>query len=94
MNLAKYVVILSGQTEMLFTFPNDIAHNHMFDAVTMVKEGLPLNWTRPHRLAKIVSAGFINNAGECGGKSESLGIESRGTADTALFRAGGQRDVS
>lgn len=88
MNKTKYIVIASEDKELIFTFPESIAHAHMFEAVRAVKQGLPQNWIRPHLEAKIISAGFVYPSGECHGHSETLGVKSRGEVDTKLLDIG------
>jgi hypothetical protein len=87
-NKTKYIVIASEGEELIFTFPESIAHVHMFEAVRTVKQGVPQNWNRPHWNAKIVSAGFVYPSGECHGHSETLGVKSRGQVDTKLLDIG------
>lgn len=84
---SKYIVIKTGGEEMLFLFPAAIAHNHMFEAVTSAKQGPHQSWSRPYRLAEIVSAGFVLN-GRCHGRSESLDVSSRPDIDTHLLERG------
>lgn len=84
----KYIVIKHGDKEMIFTFPNEVTHSFMFGAVKTIKQGFPLNWTRPYLDAEIVSAGFVTHTGECHGKSESLGVASRPELDTMLLQIG------
>lgn len=85
----KYIVMKDEHGhELLFTFPETIAHNWMAHAVTDIREGVPANWTKPYRRAECIAAGFITADGVCWGKSESLGIASRTEADTLLWMRG------
>jgi hypothetical protein len=85
----KYIVMKDEHgKELLFTFPEMIAHNWMFEAVQNVREGVPQNWARPYRGSDCVAAGFMTKDGVCYGRSESLNIPSRPEIDTKLFLSG------
>lgn len=88
----KYIVVLSQGKERIFTFPNDINHDDMYDVIIRVKlrEGVN-NWYRLSGLSpKAVSAGFVGVDGVCYGYSETLKVASRQEQDTALWRKNGQ----
>ena len=80
----KYIVTKNekGQEE-IFIFSKEISHDCMAEAVMGIKNQSFGNWRRVRR--KPISAGFIEG-GECVGRSESLGLESR-EEDTKLLRA-------
>ena len=81
----KYIVIRTeAGVELLFTFPNEVAHVWFFQAVQTTKQGVPHNWLRPYSNAECVGAGFLMD-GKCFGKSESLNVASRPGFDTALL---------
>jgi hypothetical protein len=80
----KYIVVAVKGVEHIFTFPKSVIHKNKMDAIGSIKVGMP--WVREYRSAVVVSAGFISN-GICHGRSESLGVCSRGDEDTALLKA-------
>ncbi|MFZ6655866.1 hypothetical protein [Undibacterium sp. TJN19] len=84
----KYIVMQSGSEELIFIFPESIAHNHMAEAVCQVRQGIGGRWTKPHFNAKPISAGFVSNDGICYGKSETLNLGSRLGLDTMLLNVG------
>lgn len=71
--MLKYIIIPHNDFELMITFPDIIEHYHFVHASNI-------------RESTIISAGFINNKLECYGSSHSLGIKSRGTEDTKLFK--------
>lgn len=84
----KYIVIKSGNEELIFVFPESITHKHMAEAVCQVREGIGNRWTKPHFNAKPIAAGFVSNDGVCYGLSESLRLPSREGKDTMLLNIG------
>jgi hypothetical protein len=72
--IMKYVVFKSNRGEQIIPFPEIIQHSVMADDVHRSS----------FRSMTAISGGFIEN-GKCVGKSESLRMESRGDADTALM---------
>lgn len=86
----KFITIKTEEgVELIFTFPDAVAHIWMLEAVHTVKQGGPQNWIRPYGAAPCISAGFVMN-GTCYGHSESLNIGARlGGLDTALLARGG-----
>lgn len=83
----KYIVALHEGKEKIFVFPRAIDHDRFYEGLAAIRFGHGRDWRR-HVLgcpSDLVSAGFIDG-GECHGRSETLGIESRGAADTALLR--------
>lgn len=84
----KYIVTVLNGLEVIFVFPRIVNHDRFAEGMESIRFGDHHIWERPmHRAVengKIVAAGFIDN-GECHGYSESLGIGSRGAADTALL---------
>ncbi len=81
----KYIVIMFENEEMIFTFPNMVMHSHMWEAIEAIRHGSDRNWERKFRKATLVSAGFVFDNEFCGGRSESLGISSRGVVDSNLL---------
>lgn len=81
---AKYIVIKSGDEELIFVFPKAVVHKEMFAMVKAIKDSHGPNWSRPYFNAVCVGAGFVGN-GHCYGESESLGVVSRDEVDTALL---------
>lgn len=83
----KYIVTkLPDGKEQIFVFDTDIIHAQFFENIKALKT---INydsgtWERKHLLSKVVGAGFVHK-GICQGKSESLGIASRGQVDIALL---------
>lgn len=86
----KYVVYLDGDKEFMVIFPRAINHDRMKEALECLRFGDDRDWHR--RQGEIVSAGFIDG-NECGGRSESLDVDSRKGTDTMLYRAGGVAKV-
>jgi hypothetical protein len=84
----KYIVIkTSTGQELLFAFDTDIMHSEMAEVVRHIKKhDLRGGWDKPYFDAVAISAGFIFK-GICQGNSESLGLQSRGMADTNLLSA-------
>ena len=79
----KYIVTKqSNGTEEIFTFPHEIPHSIMAEAVARLKDQEYGDWRRVLRTP--ISAGFVEG-GQCVGKSESLSLSSR-PEDTALLR--------
>ena len=82
----KYIVVILDGQEHLFVFPRTVDHDHMAEAIGMIRFGGARNWVRSYMDADIVGAGFIDN-GVCHGRSETLDIKSRNERDTALLAA-------
>jgi hypothetical protein len=81
----KYIVTALNDKELIFIFPRDVDHDRMAEAIAAIRFGSDQNWERKLRKdGELISAGFIDN-GECHGRSETLGIESRGMPDTELL---------
>lgn len=82
----KYICTESEEgVEEIFVFPKTVDHDVMAEGVEGMKNRTRDPWKRIYRMVK--SAGFIDARGTCFGKSETLGIKSRGEIDTALFKA-------
>lgn len=79
----KYIVVELNGVEQIFPFPETVIHDRMMDSIGAIKVGTP--WRREYRAAVVISAGFISD-GVCHGRSETLGVSSRGDVDTALLR--------
>lgn len=80
----KYIVYQDGDKEYLVTFPRSIDHDRMAEAMECLRFGSERDWHR--RQGEVLAAGFVVG-GHCQGHSETLGISSRGAADTALLEA-------
>lgn len=79
----KYVVIKydcgSIERESMFVFPNEIVHEYMAAVAKILIE--EHGWKNPVP----VSAGEISHLGECGGRSSTLNLDSRGERDSQLW---------
>ncbi len=85
----KYVVAAIGDEESIFTFPRDVDHDRMAEAIEAIRFGGPSNWNRKfHKTGEgeMVSAGFVDSEGNCHGRSETLNLDSRPREDTLLLR--------
>ncbi len=78
----KYIVIRSEDgTEYIYVFQKYIDHNAMIECI------LDMHYEHiKQEFDGIVSAGFVDSDLICHGKSETLGVESRKTIDTALLK--------
>lgn len=81
----KYIVVSLKGKESIFVFPRSIDHDRMFEVISGIRIGPSNNWSREFRNGEAISAGFIDGR-ECHGRSETLNLNSRGAADTALLR--------
>lgn len=70
----KFVTFNGYNGEQIIVFPRKIQHLQFAESI----ERLSYGTMRP------ISGGFVKD-GECVGESVSLGLESRGDADTALL---------
>ena len=82
----KYVVVASDAGEQLMAFPKNINHDAFAEVLSHIRDGTSRNWTRFER--RPVSAGFTDGI-TCYGRSESLNLDARIPADTALLKQGG-----
>ncbi|MEQ8409109.1 MAG: hypothetical protein RKH07_12620 [Gammaproteobacteria bacterium] len=73
----------NGTTE-IFTFPITVNHDCMMESLSGIKNHTYHPWERVRRHP--VSAGFVDAAGNCYGRSESLGLESS-PKDTQILSA-------
>lgn len=83
----KYVVLTSKLGEQMVVFPKTFNHSDMADVLNHVRHTHGLNWMRVQKTP--VSAGFTDGM-NCYGRSESLNLDARIPADTALLKMGGQ----
>jgi hypothetical protein len=74
-----------AEMEEIFLFPDWVNHNCMKEVLSRIKDQTHGNWTREFRMP--ISAGFVSHNLECHGKSETLGLESRGDIDTKILKA-------
>ena len=82
----KYIVTMLDDKEVIFTFPNVVSHDRMWEAMECIRFG-DYNWDRKLLQGEIISAGFVNmNDMSCYGRSESLDVDGRGEKDTILLR--------
>lgn len=80
----KYIVTRDGSgKEEIFIFPVAVHHDVMYNAVCRLKNQSHGNWERVDR--ELVSAGSCDGV-SCYGRSETLGVESRGYADAVLIK--------
>ena len=80
----KYICAASksGQ-EHIFVFPRSFDHDSMHEAVCGIRvDNDRGGWDREYR--KPVSAGFIDESGQCHGKSETLKLSSRLDIDSQI----------
>jgi len=84
----KYIVIYASGEELIFTFPDIVAHNHMLNSIRQISEGIRDSRIKPYAASELRSAGFVTNDGICYGKSESLNVCSRLGIDTMLLNIG------
>jgi hypothetical protein len=78
----KYITTQTDEGKLeIFTFPDEIKHDAMAEALARIRNQTHGDWKRITRTP--VSAGFVT-AGECHGKSESLHLESQ-KRDSALL---------
>lgn len=82
----KYVVMrhVDGE-EHIFVFPPSVDHDRFAEATGAIRFGAEQQWRRHMYGFRPVSAGFVDHGGQCYGRSETLGLESRGDADTRLL---------
>lgn len=85
----KYIVVMLEGKEYIFTFPKQVDHDRMFEAMAAIRFDVPNSfrgdWKRSLRDGCAISAGFITN-GQCHGRSETLDLDSRPEIDTNLFK--------
>jgi hypothetical protein len=81
----KYICMKNdaGMEEM-FLFPRWVNHDCMEEALARIKDQTHGNWLR--ELREPISAGFVSATLNCHGKSETLGLDSRGEIDTKLLK--------
>lgn len=80
----KYVCMINEDDDLeIITFPRNINHDVMADALSRLKNQTHGAWHRVSRTP--LSAGFVDVNGNCFGESETLGLESRGMDDTTLL---------
>jgi hypothetical protein len=80
----KYIVMSLNGKEEIFVFPRTVDHDRMAEACEAIRFGGDRNWRREYRDGECVAAGFIDG-GKCHGRSETLGLKSRGEVDTKLL---------
>lgn len=91
----KYVVVRTGEKEMMFLFSEEVTHARMAEIISHIRSGFPgdRNWDCLYIDAKPVSGGFFDGVKFCG-MSESLKVKARPVEDLALFRMGGMCQIS
>ena len=80
----KYIVYWESEREFLVTFPDEIRHDRMSEAMEDLRFGGDYDGHR--RQGEIVAAGFVVD-GKCHGSSQTLGVASRGDVDTKLLQS-------
>jgi len=84
----KYVTLNLLGEDSIILFPKAIAHKEIVEAVRFMKvENGRGQWSRAYVDLDIVSAGFVDYAGNCHGESISLDVQSRPVEDTELLRS-------
>lgn len=87
-NNYKYIVLcerayaVNPVHRCMVVFPKDINHDYMFEVVQHAVMDCEFEGSDP--IAKF-SAGFVTSSGNCGGRSETLDLDSH-KGDTAVFR--------
>lgn len=82
----KYICTINDDgREEIFTFPKDVDHDAFYEVASRIKNHTWGNWHRVQR--EIISAGFVDMNLNCGGRSESLKVDSRGAQDTELLES-------
>ena len=79
----KYICMKSNNGFEIFTFPNNIDHDVMVEALSGLKDQTQDPWTRVLRTP--VSAGFVDRQNGCYGESMTLGLAARELEDTQLL---------
>lgn len=82
----KYIVTSLNGAELIFTFPQSIDHDRMWEGISATRFGSEQHWERRLRSCEVISAGFVSD-GVCHGHSETLQVSSRGAIDAELLRA-------
>ncbi len=67
----------------LFTFPRNVDHDVMAEALSSMKNQTQDPWERVFRMS--VSAGFVDRKNNCYGESMTLGLKAREEEDTVLL---------
>ena len=81
----KYVVTQQEDgTEEIFLFANSVHHDCMGELLGYIINQRHGSWLRVYR--EPIAAGFVYPDLGCYGRSETLGLESRGDVDTALLK--------
>jgi len=79
----KYIVTITDKgLKEIFLFSRSINHKSMMLKVQIIRDPMKtqIDFRQPY------SAGFIDETGECYGRSESLDIESKLFEDTTLLK--------
>lgn len=85
----KYIAAKLGNQEFIVTFPIFINHDYFWNAVKTTRFDIGLrDWERKLYEAEVIGAGFIRD-GKCYGRSETLGVDSRGDLDSSLITKNG-----
>ncbi len=91
----KYIVIGTLEEEFMIVFPDTTTmfHSSVAESMEVLRKGGTCCGERAFDMPNIVAAGFIDSFDNCHGKSESLGISSRGDIDTKILESGCHRYV-
>lgn len=82
--------VVEEAIELPIVFARELVHKDVADMMNIASRHSIDNWQR----TKTIAAGFVNfdcDGAHCHGKSESLGIPSRGKQDSALINHLGSR---
>lgn len=79
----KYIVTRDENgKEEIFIFPKKVHHDCMAEVLRKIRDQSYGRWNRVSR--EPISAGFYSG-GKCGGRSETLNLDSRGRLDEMLI---------
>jgi hypothetical protein len=85
----KYIAARLDNQEFIVIFPTFMNHDYFWDAVKTTRFDIGVrDWERKLYKAELIGAGFIRD-GKCYGRSETLGVDSRGDLDSSLIKKNG-----
>lgn len=84
--MMKYITTRLDDKEVIFVFPQCVDHDRMWEAMEAIRFGDHWTWKRKLHDGEAISAGFVDSAGNCHGRSETMDLKSRGSVDTALLK--------
>lgn len=93
--MMKYIAFQNDAgDEFIVTFPPMFHHDRYAEVLDYVRMDKGRNdWERFGVMESYmpISAGFVDFSGNCHGRSETLGLDSRGEEDTMLLKSGGMK---